>query len=149
MKAFFRRFPILLLVILVWSIPASCGEIHEAAGSGNIEKVEALLKDNPKLVSSKDREERTALHWAANYGKKAVAELLLAKGANVNAKSWHGLTPLHYAVTNGHKTTVELLLAKGANVNVKSNDGYTPFHLAVDGDFKDIIELLRQHGGHP
>ena len=43
-----------MLVALVWSSLAFCGEIHDAAKDGDLEKVKALLKDNPDLVNSKD-----------------------------------------------------------------------------------------------
>ena len=43
-----------VLVGLVWSSLALCGEIHDAAQSGDLEKVKALLKANPDLVFSKD-----------------------------------------------------------------------------------------------
>jgi ankyrin repeat protein len=66
--------------------------LHEAARQGELEKVRALLKDNPNLVFSKDDSGGTALHDAAVGGNKAVAELLLANRAEVNAKDNHGRT---------------------------------------------------------
>ena len=48
------------LVVLAWSSLAFCGEIHDAAKAGDLEKVKALLKDNPDLVFSKDNERRDA-----------------------------------------------------------------------------------------
>ena len=52
----------------------------------------------------------TPLHSAARHGHKEVAELLIAKGTDVNAidqlgragwAAWH-VTPLHEAAYNGH-----------------------------------------------
>jgi ankyrin repeat protein len=40
-----------------------------------LEKVKALIKDNPRLVFSEDETGRTPLHWAAVYGHKDVAEV--------------------------------------------------------------------------
>ena len=83
------------------------------------------------------------MHSAAYYGHKVVAELLIAQGADVNAKSDDGWTPLHDAASMGHKEIVELLLAKGANVNAKNNYGNTPLDLASG----ETANFLRKHGG--
>jgi hypothetical protein len=123
-------------------------EIDDAAQNGDLEKVKTLLKDNPDLVSSKDKWGRTPLHWAAFGGHKDVAALLLASKAEVNAKAIAGRTPLHLAVGRGHKDVVALLLANKAEVNAKDNHGDTPLHLAVSQGHKDVADLLRQHGAH-
>jgi hypothetical protein len=57
-------------------------EIDDAAQNGDLEKVKALLKDNPDLVSSKDKWGRTPLHLAARNGHKDVAELLRQYGGH-------------------------------------------------------------------
>ena len=78
------------------------GEIHNAARDGDLEKVKALLKDNPDLVFSKDTNGTTPLHWAAINGHKDVASLLLANKAAVNAKDNSGNTRCmtrHYMIT--------------------------------------------------
>ena len=50
---------------------------------------------------------------------KERAEQLVTNGADVNAKDMFGKTPLHYAARSGQKEIVELLIAKGADMNVK------------------------------
>jgi len=69
-----------------------------------------------------------------------LVELLIAKGADVNAKCDVGWTPLHNAQD---KEIVELLIAEGADVNAKTNLEGTPLDQA-DGETAD---LLRKHGG--
>src|SRR5580704_5644017 len=99
-----------ILVILAWNSLAFCGEIHDAAESGNLEKVKALIKENPSSASSKeDTWGKTPLHYAAMRGHKDVVELLLANGADVNAEDNFGETPLHCAA-DGNKDLVALLL---------------------------------------
>jgi ankyrin repeat protein len=70
----------MLLIVLGRSIPAFCGEIHDAAKAGDLPKVKALLKDNHKLVSRKDKDVETHLHRAADWGHEEVAELLRRRG---------------------------------------------------------------------
>ena len=109
-----------VLLTLVWSSLAFCGEIHDAAESGDLTKVEILLKDNPALATSKNNYGATPLHLAAQNGHKDVAKLLLAKGADVNAKdSYDGEEPLHAAAQTGRRDVVELLLANKADVNAR------------------------------
>ena len=90
-------------------------EIHAAARDGNLVKVTALLKGNPDLVSSKDNNGDTPLHWAALNGHKDVAELLLANNGDVNAKDNGHRTPLHYAEGGGHSDVAELLRQHGGH----------------------------------
>lgn len=127
-------------------------DIHKAACKGDLSKVEEMIKDSPDLVNAKATDSfnlgRTPLHIAAIYGKKAVAEFLLAKGAEINATEQKGgATPLWWAACHGEKEIVELLLAKGAEVNAKNNKGWTPLDRAVANRKKDVVELLRKHGG--
>ena len=86
----------------------------------------------------------TPLQQAARDGHKEIADLLIAEGADVNAKNDYGWTPLHWAASRGHKEIVELLIAKGANVNAKNKYGTTPLDMAND---REIADLLRKHGG--
>ena len=56
----------------------------------------------------------TPLHWAASYGHKDVAGVLIEAGADVNAKDKENKTPLAFAVGKDHKELVELLKQHGA-----------------------------------
>jgi ankyrin repeat protein len=98
---------------------------------------------NGVALPHKDDDGQTPLHFA--YRHKDVAELLLAKGADVNAKDKNGTTPLDVAATMCQKDTVELLLAKGADVNATDNDGWTALHVARN---KTVAELLLAKGAN-
>jgi ankyrin repeat protein len=83
------------------------------------------------------------LHYAAFFGHKEVAELLLAAKAEVNAKEKSaGYAPLHWAAIKGHKNVTELLLANNAEVDARSSRGWTPLHYAALFGHKCMAELL-------
>ena len=88
---------------------------------------------------------RTPLHNAARKGHKEIAELLIAKGANLDAKDKDGTTPLHITTLFGHKEIAELLIAKGADLDAQSKRGQTPLDMAITNPA--IADLLRKHGG--
>ena len=79
---------------------------------------------------------------------KEMAELLIAKGVDVNYKNdSNGFTALYYAIdSNNKKEIIELLIAKGADVNAKTKWDITPLLCAIDRNRKDIVELLIAKG---
>lgn len=46
------------------------------------------------------------LHWAAKEGHVAIADLLLSRGARVNATNMGDDTSLHLAAAHGHREIV-------------------------------------------
>jgi ankyrin repeat protein len=89
----------------------------------------------------------TPLHFAAWQNHDDLAELLLTKAADVNAKNAGGRTPLHWASWNGNRKMAELLLARGADVNAKNKNGTTPLFQAISKGHTEVADLLRKHGG--
>ena len=98
-------------------------------------------------VNAKDKIRGTPLHYAAAYGHKEIAELLIAAGAGVKNKDEGGKTTLHYAAVNGRKIIVELLIAEGADVNAKDEDGRTPLDATSVFNKTETADLLRKYGG--
>jgi ankyrin repeat protein len=140
---FLCRLIALLLFTLVCSIPAFCGEIHDAAKAGDLSKIKTLLKKDPDFALSKDSSAWTPLHYEARAGCKEAVKLLLAKGSDVNAKTNDGKTALFFAARGGYKEVVELLLAKGADINAKrGNYDDTALHSAAAHGHKAVVELL-------
>nr|MBP7636226.1 ankyrin repeat domain-containing protein [Candidatus Ozemobacteraceae bacterium] len=100
--------------------------IHTAAKKGDLAKIQGLVKAKPELVSLKNPDGETPLHCACASGQKAVAEFLLANGADLKASDGEGMTPLHHAATATEPGVISLLLAKGAEVDARDNEGVTP-----------------------
>jgi ankyrin repeat protein len=115
-------------------------------GTGDITGIGKLLNDDPGLVAIKGENDETPLHWAAKNGRQDVAELLLTKGAHVNARNGYDETPLHLAAFRGDRAMAELLISKGADVNAEKLLGETPLYQAALFNHKDVVELLLSKG---
>ena len=119
-----------------------------AVRAGNRSEIERQIAASPEVVNGKDAGGSTALHHAAGYGPVGNLQLLIDKGADVNAKNRRGSTPLHWAIHDEAK--VRLLLSKGANVNAKQAQGRTPLYLAAMlGKSSPTMRLLFTSGADP
>ena len=83
------------------------------------------------------------LRVAALLIQKGIAELLVDKGADIEAKNNGGYTPLDSAVGSNSIDMTRLLIEKGADINTRSNAGSTPLH---DVPSCDIAQLLIENG---
>ena len=81
------------------------------------------------------------------YDHKEIAEVLIAAGADVNAKNNRDMTPLHQAARSGRNEIAGLLIAKGADVNAKDENSLTPLDQAIQRKKPKTANLLRKHGG--
>ncbi|RDW77988.1 hypothetical protein BP5796_05840 [Coleophoma crateriformis] len=84
----------------------------------------------------------TGLHLLGYFGEKIVIQLLLEKGAEIEAKDTYGRTALSYAASEGHEAVVKLLLEKGAEIEAKITYGRT----ALSGGHEAVVKLLLEKG---
>ena len=87
------------------------------------------------------------LNSAAAGGARAVAEVLLESGADVEPAQHGGYTPLHSAAANGDAELAELLLVRGADSARPADDGRTPAELAAERGHAELAARLRTPGG--
>lgn len=107
-------------------------ELLWAAEEDKMDVVRELLEENPDMdVNGKDSDGYSALHKAAYNGNCEMAELLLARGANIDGRTNLQWTPLHSACQWNHPKMVELLVSRGADVNALSEGKQTPLHIAA------------------
>ena len=70
--------------------------------------------DVNEAISTGRAEGYTPLMMAANNNALDLAEFLIGRGANVNARAKDGATALSLAIEENHQEMVKLLLARGA-----------------------------------
>jgi len=90
----------------------------------------------------------TPLHLAARRGHKEVAELLLTRGAPLEAKDVEGRTPLALAAAHGQSGVLEALLARGAAIEAADRGGRTPLLLAALGGHTAAAKTLLSKGAN-
>lgn len=73
-------------------------------------------------------------------------ELLLVKGANVEARNTSSETPLSVASRQGDAKAVKLLLNHGADIEAITETGLTPLSQAAIWARHDVVNLLLDHG---
>jgi len=93
--------------------------IHEAVEKGNVVLVRWFVLVRPDVVNAPNTYGRRPLHWAGLRGHASVVDVLLAAGADTNAKDANGCTPLHWAA-GGNASVVDALLTAGADANPSS-----------------------------
>ena len=93
--------------------------IHQAALDGNIEAVKRHLADGTDMNAKDDRYGGTYLHWTVSGGHKGIVELLIAKGADVNAKDVDNETPLDWAILLNQSETANLLRKHGGKTGAE------------------------------
>ncbi len=118
-----------------------------AAENGDFKIIERLLKDwdGDVNLSLEYLSGRSPLLQAAQSGHIKIVELLLAKGAKIDAVDQLGLTPLFLASAKGHIHLVQKLLENGANINLPTKNLSTPLHVAAENGHIKVVELLLEN----
>ena len=122
--------------------------LHWASSLGLLGMVRSLLDAGADVNAQHETSGETPLHWAAFGGNdcSAVAELLLASGAEVDKADVDGCPPLGIAADMGNTKVCSVLLGAGADINkiINDEDGSTALCLAVRKDEVDVALLLMQ-----
>jgi ankyrin repeat protein len=145
------KFYYLLSLIVVVGLLTSCittpdevqiAPIHGAITAGNTAKVERLAAKRRQLSELNEYGE-TPLLYAVKTRKAAIVDVLLAKGADVNATNSHtGETPLIAAVRNRDLVLVNRLLSAGARLDQADSEGATPLIWACRSGAVDVVQAL-------
>ena len=109
--------------------------LHFASEMRNLEMAEMVGAITRSLRSIKSTYE-----WKKDNVK--VAELLIARGADINAQNVWGFTPLHRTTPWNNVEVAKLLLAHGARIDLKDNDGQIARDAARREGAREIVALI-------
>ena len=109
--------------------------------------VQLLLEKGEYYDKSFNEQQVTMLYSACRHGRASIAQHLLTRGTDPNAKSLYDRTPVHVASQNGHTTTLRLLLESGRHSAATKSGGYTPLHLSAQSGHLDVAKTLFDFNG--
>ncbi|HWI71267.1 MAG TPA: ankyrin repeat domain-containing protein [Baekduia sp.] len=151
--------------------------LRVAAGTGDVERIAALVPSPgspsdaagalrgfyrphggfPAWSPSDDPQEilDEALSWAARSDRADAVELLVARGADLNADVYRG-TALTWAAATGAVAAINRLIPLGADVNQQATFGgpthgenVTALHIAAQSGQTDAVNALLTAGADP
>ncbi|CAG7837493.1 unnamed protein product [Allacma fusca] len=88
----------------------------------------------------------TALHFAVKSDLLELLDVLIAKGADVNACDSDRRTPLHWAATRGFGRIIKRLLNYNVDVHLLNNGGLQAYESAAFGGYSKISKALFLYG---
>ena len=119
--------------------------VTDAARNRDAGAVRALLEAGA-AVDGVQADGFTALHWAAQWDRTDLADLLIGAGADVDAADRYGVTPLVLACTNASPGMVERLLEAGADPHGVQATGETVLMTCARGGVLDAVTPLLDRG---
>lgn len=139
--------------------PNKTSELHTAARSGDIEKLQSLLKadESKESIDAGDHHRRSPLHLAAFFGHIAAVTCLLDGKADVQRTATDGYLGLHFAAQQGHLEVVRALLGHlrthGERGSIKKHVNRivdkgkkSALHLALQKGHEDLARFLAMKG---
>ena len=121
-------------------------QLHKATKEGYLNIVSSLIEEGVEDINAKDKDGRTALHFACINGNIDIVKYLHEHRADINAKDNWEFTPLHWATEKGHFNIVKYLIEQNCDIHAKDLIGKTALNLATEKQQSNIISYLEQHG---
>lgn len=122
-------------------------DLLAASARGNEERVRSVLKEGTPWNSSKDQAAlRKALQKASARDNLNIIDLLLRKGAEVDAQSEDEFPALFRAAQSGQTAVLVELLSQGPDLEARDRNGQTSLFVASVRGYGDIVQLLLTRG---
>ncbi|KAM6976850.1 transient receptor potential cation channel subfamily A member 1-like [Aplochiton taeniatus] len=122
-----------------------CTPMHYACRLGVHDSVKNMLGLSGQVcLERKSKDKKSALHFAAQYGRINTCHRLLENITDsrlLNEGDKRGLSPLHLASGGGHTKVVELLLRKGALFH-SDYKGWTCLHHAAVEGYTQTMKII-------
>lgn len=122
--------------------------LHKAASMGHATIIKRLLRFHSN-IEDKQKQGKTALFLATEWGREKAVNVLLDHGAQVFTKRDLGGTPLHAAASGNYPEILKRLLqAPGVEecLEHKNQYGDTPLWFALINERVNCANILLEHG---
>ena len=117
--------------------------LFKAIPRGDYDYISNVLNEKPALITRRNILGESILHAAVKSQIPSTVELLICKGADINASDVNHVSPMHIAVDLDNMEIAEILIKNGANLNLRAyRDRFTPLHLAVLNNNFKFVEFL-------
>ena len=121
--------------------------LMKAIQQGSKSLVELLLDYRAFVGSILVEQQLVApLHVAAQLESDAICQLILQRGADINARDFLEQTPLHKAAKGKRLSVARSLISAGADIEARDVEERTPLYSAVAGNSVPLAKLLLDHG---
>ena len=122
---------------------------HEAATFGRVERLRELLDEEPSRANEFSPDGFSPLHGAIFGGHESTAQLLVERGADLEALSTSEIAqvrPLGTAAFVRSLPLGRILLDAGADPNATNAQGHTAMDTARENGDEAFASLLREFG---
>ncbi|XP_056013002.1 integrin-linked protein kinase-like isoform X4 [Ostrea edulis] len=107
-------------------------DIFSQVREGNAFQVRMWLDNTENDLNQGDDHRFSLLHWASREGRTNIVDMLIQRGARINATNMGDDTALHLAASHGHREIVVMdLVNNGALVGMANKFDETPLDKAT------------------
>ena len=118
-----------------------------ATYKGDKEAIELLVKHGANIHHTKQGNQWTLLHYAANYNHTHLIDYLIESGIDVNARSKNGWSALALASDEGDIEIVEKLIKHQADIELSTiKSKKTPLMAAATNGHTNVVSRLIKAG---
>ncbi len=112
-------------------------EIFTVIAAGELERVRALVTENPSVAAARNDRGVSAVMIALYHQRQDISDVLVATGMDLD---------LMELIALGRLNAVKEALKADPTVSHTSPDGFSPTHYAAFFDRPEIMSVLLEHG---
>ncbi|KAJ5494822.1 hypothetical protein N7463_010909 [Penicillium fimorum] len=145
-KPFSIWFPIFWKTFRPYEVPPVMGALHLAALNGHQQEVHFILDKDKSDINTTDGTNAFPVIWASLNGHDRVVELLLKRGADIDAQGGHYGNALQAACAERHDNVAQMLLERGADINAQGGHYGNVLQAACAEGHDKIAQMLLERG---
>ncbi|KAJ5651196.1 uncharacterized protein N7484_004919 [Penicillium longicatenatum] len=145
-RRFSLWFPIFWKAVMPYTNVPSMNALNLAALNGHEQEVHFLLAVKKHEINTADDTGANPLMWASRNGHDKIVQMLLERGAEVNAQGGRHGNALQAASFRGHDKIVQMLLERGANANAYGGVYGNALQAASFRGQDKIVQMLLERG---